>query len=758
MTPNKNLKIYFENFRADLVKFLRSTDFSKAVVLSFSMASCILVFLKLDLLGIGTAMAAGSLMSSPGDITGSLKHKVVGGFSAAFLAGISTIIAGYASMNIWILIPVLTVLIFGISYLAVYGFRASLVAFSGLFAIVLSFASVSSSIEIWQRGLLIFFGGSWYLLLSLGWFFISRRRPTEQMIAQTMQLTAIYLQKRLDMLTASQSREELQKKLFSLQTELNDKHEGLRELLINSRRASGGSNFFRKRLIVFVELVDILELAMANPVNYERIDDLEPDEKKQMLMLIDFSRKMSEQLHKIASSLEQNSGMPENDLLSSWKNTSRKFDEYKGKVDISEKRETLLLFRNILDYQEKLWHKLNNIDRVLNNLEKNNRLRLKSKEVSKFLTPQDYSLDILIRNFNFGSPVFRHALRISLVMLVGFSIGYYFSIQNAYWILLTIIVIMRPNYGLTKQRTRQRIVGTLIGAVVAVGIVFLTQNKTVYGILALFSLTVAFSMIQRNYRTAAIFITLSIIFIYSLLQPDILNVIEYRIIDTLVGAGLAALGNYILWPTWEALGIREVIGASIKANNEFLAEIDRFYHSKGKLPTSYKLARKKAFMEMGNLSAAFQRMTQEPKSKQKEIGLIFEIVSLNQTFLSALASLGAYVRNHVTTPASAGYETLVKAIKRNLKNSENATLNQKPGKTSDKRRVEAATESLHGEYQNLVKQRNEEIRSGKHEIGSEMRLRLQEAQLITGQLEWLLDISENLQESLDKLKSASTNE
>lgn len=742
----------------DLRKFLRSTDFSKAVILSFSMASCILVFINLDLLGIGTAMAAGSLMSSPSDITGSLKHKVVGGFSAAFLAGISTIIAGYAAMSIWVLIPVLVALIFGISYLAVYGFRASLVAFSGMFAIVLSFASVSSSLEIWQRGGLIFLGGCWYLMLSLGWYFISRKRPTEQMIAHTMQLTAQYLLKRLEMVTNSESRDQLQKELFSLQTELNEKHEGLRELLINSRRASGGSNFFRKRLIVFVELVDILELAMANPVNYKKMDGLAPDEKEQIGKLINFSNKMSEYLHKIASALERNSGLPQNDLLPYWKETEASFEAYRDQVNIPQKRETLLLFRNLLDYQEKLWHKINNIDRVLNNLEKNNRLRLKRRDVSKFLTPQDYSLDILTRNFNFGSPVFRHSLRISLVMLVGFSIGYYFSLQNAYWILLTIIVIMRPNYGLTKQRTRQRIVGTLIGAVIAVGIVFLTQNKTVYGILALLSLTVAFSMIQRNYRTAAIFITLSIIFIYSLLQPDILNVIEYRIIDTLVGAALAAAGNYILWPAWEAMGIRAVIGASIGANKEFLKQIDNFYHTKGKLPTSYKLARKRAFMEMGNLSAAFQRMTQEPKSKQKDMGLIFEIVSLNQTFLSALASLGAYIRTHVTTPASGGYETLIKAISRNLKNAENASLDLKSEKKSNKKSIEEATESLHGEYQRLVKQRNEEIRSGKHEIGNEMRLRLQEAQLISGQLEWLLDISENLQESLDKLKSKTANE
>jgi uncharacterized membrane protein YccC len=39
---------------------------------------------------------------------------------------------------------------------------------------------------------------------------------------------------------------------------------------------------------------------------------------------------------------------------------------------------------------------------------------------------------------------------------------------------------MRPSYGLTKERSKDRIIGTLIAAI-AVGIVLLTQN-VVYGI------------------------------------------------------------------------------------------------------------------------------------------------------------------------------------------------------------------------------------------------------------------------------------
>jgi uncharacterized membrane protein YccC len=87
---------------------------------------------------------------------------------------------------------------------------------------------------------------------------------------------------------------------------------------------------------------------------------------------------------------------------------------------------------------------------------------------------------------------------------------------------------MRPSYGLTKERSKDRIIGTLIGAAVAVGIVLITQNVVIYGILALVSLIFAFALIQQNYKFAAALITISIIFVYSFINPNAFEVIQYR--------------------------------------------------------------------------------------------------------------------------------------------------------------------------------------------------------------------------------------
>ncbi|MGA9590722.1 MAG: FUSC family membrane protein, partial [Salegentibacter sp.] len=138
-----------------MFRLLRSPDFSKAIILMLSLVIPIFVFSELGLAGIGIAIATGCLFTSPADVTGSFRHRTLGLLIAAFLAAASVMIIGYASVNMYALIPVLGILVFAVSYLAVYGFRASLVSFAGLLAIVLSFANASSTMPVWEHALLV---------------------------------------------------------------------------------------------------------------------------------------------------------------------------------------------------------------------------------------------------------------------------------------------------------------------------------------------------------------------------------------------------------------------------------------------------------------------------------------------------------------------------------------------------------------------------------------------------------------------------
>ena len=722
----------------DLSEFFKSTDFSKAILLGFALTIPIIIGVKLDALQIGITITVGALLASPTDVSGSIRHKITGILFATSLAMIVSLVGGYLHLSMWLLFPILGMLVFVISYISIYGFRASLISFSGLLALVLSFSDVSGGIEPYERMLLIGIGGLWYAGLSLLRHYIFPKAPTEYYLSKTLKLTADYLRTRGELVAETTDRTELLKKLLQMQTELTATHETLRDILISSRKGSGKSDYEGKRMLIFVQLVDILELAMTNPVNYSKTDELFIKKPEQLKNFQGLLFAMSSRLNAISVNISTPKRL--------WKAT--KIDEFQEKIknDIYEYAsdsneifdENILMLKNLFKYQQEQIKKIEKIEWLLKNPAQREISLLKKEDSRRFLTKQNYDLEVLTENFNMRSSIFKHSLRLAVMTVIGYGVGMLFSLQNPYWILLTIIVIMRPTFGLTKTRSKERTIGTLIGGALAIGIVMITQNTTVYGILAIISLVIAFSMVQRNYKAAATFITLSVVFIYALLRPDIFNVIQFRVMDTLIGAGLATLGNLLLWPAWEIQSMQNTLLETVKANRIYLEEIIGYYNKKGAVSSQYKVARKKAFLEMSELSTAFQRMTQEPKSKQKNLDKFYEIAMLNHTFLSSLASLSTYILNNPTTPASENFNKVSSKIVQNLLDAESVL----------KLDISSETEKTIADEEDIF-----QATFGKKILFSEgdkpkendFDSKIEEAHLVREQLKWLLAMSKKMQ-------------
>lgn len=597
----------------------------------------------------------------------------------------------------------------------------------------------------YERMLLIGIGGLWYAALSMLRHFIFPKAATEYYLSKTLKLTSDYLKTRGELVAEKTDRSELLKKLLNNQTELTATHETLRDILISARKGSGKSEYEGKRMLIFVQLVDMLELAMANPVDYSKTDELF---KKKPQQLADFQGllfAMSSRLNVIADNISTPKRIRNN----------AKIEEFQKKIksDISEYAlssrevfdENLLMLKNLFKYQKEQVKKIEKIEWLLKNPAQRELSLLKKEDSRRFLTKQNYDFEVLVENFNMRSPIFKHSLRLGVMTMIGYGVGVLFALQNPYWILLTLIVIMRPTFGLTKTRSKERTIGTLIGGAIAVGIVLLTQNTTVYGILAIVSLVIAFSMVQRNYKASATFITLSVVFIYALLRPDIFNVIQYRVTDTLIGAGLATLGNLLLWPAWEIQGMQKTLLETIKANRIYLEEIIGFYNKKGSISSEYKVARKKAFLAMSDLSAAFQRMTQEPKSKQKNLGKFYEIAMLNHTFLSSLASLSTYILNNPTTPASENFNKVSSKIIQNLLDAE-SVLKEEISSEADKNETDSEDifEATFGKkitFSEDEKPKEDDFHS-----------KIEEAHLVREQLKWLLAMSKKMPKLLREME------
>lgn len=746
----------FKTYLKTTELFLKGSSFYRGVVLTIAVVFPLVFFNLIDLFQFAPSIALGTFLNAPSDVPGSLRRKINGILISIVLTVFITFLILVTKPVFALLLIAIAILSFAISLLSAYGFRASLISFSGLLAIVLALAVSKPDLKsIFLHIILLSVGGLWYLTFSLLANWIFPRKDDDQLLSDTLALTGQYLKIRAKLLTKPNKRDKFSKKALIVQTQISEKHETLRELLLEGRKRSGRSYSNERRLLIFISLVDIFELALANTLDYSKIDLLYGLQKSQLNTFKKLNKEMGKHLIALSELLIKKGNLPDIELLNTIsKTTDQAIEDYVDKVKLPKAREGAIVLRNLQDYQKQLLQEVKAIRRVLRKVKNNAKASLKPQESKQFLTSQDYKFNILLQHFSLKSPMFRHALRLAIAIIFGFVLGSLLDLKNAYWIILTIIVIMRPNYGLTKERSKNRIIGTIIGALIATTIILITKNTTVYMVLAVVSLTFAFSLIQQSYKIGAAFITLNIVFVYALIDPNAFLVIQFRVIDTVIGATIAILANYLLFPSWEYKNLDSVVLEVINANSNYLEATKNLYHDKVAHNLNYKVSRKKAFLAMSNLNAAFQRLTQDPKSKQKQSSLVYDMVTLNHTILSAIASIGSYTLNHKTSTASVEFDTIVNGITSSLKHAASKLENNKNINFSEEKEIHKAHKKLQKHYNNLSLKRDSDIEAGQIKIDDKMLLNLKEAHLMSNQLLWLKSLSINLTNATLKYKSA----
>jgi uncharacterized membrane protein (TIGR01666 family) len=729
-------------------KFAESMNFANAVKVTIASVIPVILFAFLDNFKLGFTVAIGAFLIFPSDISSNLKHKVNGIIAAALIVSGSAFLISIAYPYNWIFYPLLMILVFLLSMISAYGSRATAVSFSGLLSISLVFSTVHQGMDLLIHCGLMLAGALFYLLVSLAFYYLRPHRYAELQLADAMRLTSKYLKLRGDLWTIDANREKIIEKQLHLQVELNAIHENIREALISTRSNSGPSGQNRKMLMVFISLVEILELALSTSFDHDKLHRKFRDRKKVIDTYQNLAYNLATTLKRLSKSLEsRDKYVSKHNLFDDLHALEQVIAEYETALGQETISEGVYMLTTMLHYAEKQVEKINIVERAFTLAVFKPDFRDKDRDLEKFLTPQYYPLSILLENLSFSSAIFRHSLRLTITILLGFVIGKILPFQNVYWILLTIVVIMRPGYGLTKARSFQRIFGTIVGGLVAFGIISVVHNSYLISSFAIISMILGFSFSSVNYKVGATFVTMYVVFLYGMLVPNIQDVVQYRILDTLAGAVLAFIANYFLWPSWEFMSIPVHLEKAIKANRNYLKEISVMYNKKGDVPVSYRLARKQAFIEIGNLMASFQRMVQEPKSKQKQLPQVYKLAVINHTLLSSLASLGTYIQSHKTTKASAGFNVIVDTAIRNLEDA----INILQGNAVEIREKE----NLAVRFTELKNMRAKELSESKNINADSFRDKMQEAQLVIEQLIWLTSLTENILKAVRQVKSDS---
>jgi uncharacterized membrane protein (TIGR01666 family) len=729
-------------------KFADSTNFANAIKISIAAGVPYIVCSYLAVPQVGFALAIGAFLAFPSDVPGNIKHKINGVILAATIVAACYLMVNLLHPYPIALYPVLAASLFLLSMISVYGHRANMVSFSGLLSLVIAFAHLQQGWNILLYTAVVFLGGIFYLMISLLFHFLRPRRYTELQIAECVRLTAKYLKLRGDLWDANANRAKIVEKQLILQVKLNDIHQNLRELLIRQQHALK-TEHNQKMLLVFISSIEIIELALSTSFDHSKLHEKFQNHPSVLYTYQNLAYSLSSQLKQIAQSV-QNSQIyvAKQKLGKNLRRLAAAITDYENAVGKEAAADGVWMLTNMFHYAQHQVDKIRTIEKAFTTGIDKDDLTGKDSDLEKFLTPIKYPWSTLRQNLNLSSSIFRHSLRLTITILAGFIVGSLFPLQNIYWILLTIVVIMRPEYGLTKARVLQRIVGTIAGGLIAFAILGAVDNHIFIGTIAVIAMIFGYAFTNVDYKVSVAFVTMYVVFLYGMLTPDIESVVGFRILDTVIGGGLAFIANYILWPSWEFLNVPAYLKKAIEANRDYLSEISAYYNAKGSVTTSYRLARKNAFVGVGNLMASFQRMSQEPKSKQKQISELYELAVLNHTVLSSAASLGTYIQSHMTTSASKAFNDVVDAIIHNLNNA--VMLLNLDGIDNVEHVVNQ--NDLAMRFAELKEVKSRELRNRHLSNDQEYELRMQEVHLVLEQLVWLSGLSEKIVAAARQLK------
>jgi uncharacterized membrane protein (TIGR01666 family) len=635
----------------EIKSFFFSQYFSDGLRISLGILLPALTALQFNEFDLGITLSLGALCICVIDNPGPVIHKRNGmavGNLCLFIVAVTT---GFARLNVYTLGLEVTVFSFLFSMFIVYGNRAASVGTCALLIMIFMMDRELAPAEVMSYSLQILAGGVWYMLFSLVFFGIRPYRAAQQALGENVADIVKFLRIKADFYLPGTDIDDNYHKLVSQQIHVSQHQDAVRELLFKSRvMARESTNASRILVLTFVDLVDMFEQIMATHYDYEQIRDKFKDTG--ILTEIGYT------VHQMANELENiGYAILSNTRYKQLVDFNPALEQLKLRIDaIGNAHETSnLVLKKILINLRDLNKEIENIFNYYNSsLSKILIASSNDVDVSKFVTHQDYEPHVFFDNFTLDSAAFKHALRVSLVCLIGFTVAKALALgHHSYWVLLTIIVILKPGFSLSKQRNYQRLVGTISGGVIGVGILLFVPNNNVQFTLMLIFMLGTYSFQRLNYVVSVIFMTPYVLILFKFLKIGHLDIVEERIIDTVIGSTIAFIASYTIFPTWEFEQIKISLADVIYSNINYLVKIAKTITGKPVTTTEYKLARKEVYVKSANLSAAFERMTSEPKSKQRNIKDIHKFVVLNHILSSYTATVAQEITlkgMHKTTP------------------------------------------------------------------------------------------------------------
>ncbi|MBS6361850.1 FUSC family membrane protein [Burkholderia sp.] len=637
-------------YSVEIRKFLYSQYFFGGLRIAFGVSLpavlCLIVFHDSEL---GFTIATGALGACVVDMPGPLKYKHNEMLACSVIGFLAALATGLATPNVIALWLTIVPLTFVLSLIVVYGNRWPQISFATLFMMVMTLEEKFTPLQAFINAGWILAGGLWYTYWAT---FVSQwqaHRIEQQALAESLFACADYLLARAAFYDLDSDLDECYRNLVAKQIKAVETQETARDIVLRNlpKLRKGKLDPARTTMFnLFINSVDLHELFVGAHTDYPLVRNTFGASD-----LIIFYRDL---ICKAASELEE-IGLAVLENRAPHSRISVKAELRAIEYEIELMREKHFpsthaeAYAAILSTFRRIWTATRMIERMRRNLTASadaHETELKiDKALARFLQHRHISPLLIFSNLNMRSPSFRHALRVTIAVAVGFWLGRLLPLTNAYWIVMTSIIIMKPGYSLTKQRNTQRILGTLIGCAASLALIYTVKEPHLLIAIMFASMVMSYSLLLFNYAASVVFTSSYVLLLFHLLAPGSMRIIGERVIDTVIGCMIAFAASR-LFPHWEYQQMGKLVADMLTATRKYFeaawragrtpavpeatlrgadgAAVAQVVAAAIETPSisldddyQYRLARKNVHIAFANLGQAFQRMMIEPKAHQR---------------------------------------------------------------------------------------------------------------------------------------------
>jgi len=261
-----------------------------------------------------------------------------------------------------------------------------------------------------------------------------------------------------------------------------------------------------------------------------------------------------------------------------------------------------------------------------------------------FVSPARWTWRPFLSLWRWDAPPLRHAMRAALAIAAGTAVGFILPWgSHDYWILLTIVVVLRGSLSQTLERRNSRVAGTVLGCLLAGALLYAHVPAPVLLLVVAVGQGVAHAFALQRYLVTAVAAT-----VLALVQAHLLFAstspafeVAERLMDTFLGVAIAWIFSYVL-PSWERTQVAALVSRTLAAQAR-LAQLSLGLGQLQAVDTqselAWRLARREGYDSLSALVQAIQRSLSEPRAVRPPVAELERMQAHSYQLLAQLTAI-----------------------------------------------------------------------------------------------------------------------